>query len=44
VLLTPLWVTASNMAKTVVKDGFVDAKKLCAGDLAKACTAADIKP
>jgi len=37
-------VTASNMAKTVVKDGFVDAKKLCAGALAKACAAADIKP
>jgi D-xylose transport system substrate-binding protein len=44
VLLTPLWVTSATMAKTVVKDGFVDAKKLCAGALAKACAAADIKP
>ncbi len=42
VLLTPLWVTPKNMAATVVKDGFVSAKDLCAGDLAGACTAAGI--
>jgi D-xylose transport system substrate-binding protein len=34
VLLTPVWVTEANMARTVVKDGFVDPKKLCAGSLA----------
>lgn len=43
VLLTPLWVTPKNMAATVVKDNFVKASKLCAGDIAKACTAAGIK-
>ena len=42
VLLTPLWVTPKNMAATVVKDGFVDAAKLCAGDLAAACKSADV--
>ena len=42
VLLTPIWVTPKNMAETVVKDGFVDAAKLCAGDMAKACKAAGI--
>ena len=42
VLLTPLWVTPKNMAATVVKDKFVSAKDLCAGDLASACTAAGI--
>ena len=44
VLLIPLWVTAASMDKTVVKDGFVDAKKLCAGDLSKACAVSGIKP
>ncbi|HVZ14154.1 MAG TPA: substrate-binding domain-containing protein [Bauldia sp.] len=44
VLLTPLWVTPENMAATVVKDGFVDAAKLCAGDVADACKAAGINP
>lgn len=43
VLLTPIWVNEANVAATVVKDGFVDAKKLCAGDLAAQCTAAGIK-
>jgi D-xylose transport system substrate-binding protein len=42
VLLTPLWVTAKNMAETVVKDGFVDAAKLCAGAAADACKTAGI--
>lgn len=43
VLLTPYWVTPKNMNATVVKDGFVSAKKLCAGNMAKACAAAGIK-
>jgi D-xylose transport system substrate-binding protein len=43
VLLTPIWVTAANMKQTVVKDGFVDTKKLCGGGLAKDCSAAGIK-
>jgi D-xylose transport system substrate-binding protein len=42
VLLTPIWVTPKNMAATVVKDGFVDAAKLCAGDLAKSCQDAGV--
>ena len=42
VLLTPVWVTEANMADTVVKDGFVDPKKLCAGNLASQCSAAGI--
>ncbi|MBO0752017.1 MAG: substrate-binding domain-containing protein [Bradyrhizobiaceae bacterium] len=42
VLLAPLWVTEANMAGTVIKDGFVDPKKLCAGDLASKCAAAGI--
>jgi D-xylose transport system substrate-binding protein len=42
VLLTPLWVTEANMAATVVKDGFVDPKRLCAGNLASQCSAAGI--
>ena len=42
VLLTPLWVTPQNIAATAVKDGFVPAAKLCAGDAAQACKAAGI--
>jgi D-xylose transport system substrate-binding protein len=42
VLLTPIWVTPKNMAATVVKDKFVDAAKLCAGDYAEKCKAAGI--
>lgn len=42
VLLTPVWVTEANMAGTVIKDGFVDPKKLCAGDLASRCSAVGI--
>ncbi|HKI58567.1 MAG TPA: substrate-binding domain-containing protein [Trueperaceae bacterium] len=41
VLMTPIWVTPDNMAQTVVKDNFVDPKKLCAGH-ASQCTAAGI--
>ncbi len=37
VLMKPTWVTPQNMAATVVKDRFVDASKLCAGDMAKDC-------
>jgi D-xylose transport system substrate-binding protein len=42
VLLTPVWVTEANMAGTVAKDGFVDPKRLCAGNLASQCSAAGI--
>lgn len=42
VLLTPVWVTPSNMNETVVKDEFVDAGKLCAGKMADACKTAGI--
>ncbi len=42
VLATPLWVTTKNMGDTVVKDKFVETGKLCAGDLATACTDAGI--
>ncbi|MEJ2287785.1 MAG: substrate-binding domain-containing protein [Deinococcales bacterium] len=42
VLMTPIWVTPSNMNATVVKDGFVNPKKLCAGGLAQQCQAAGI--
>jgi D-xylose transport system substrate-binding protein len=44
VLLTPEWVTPSNMADTVIKDQFVTAKQLCAGSFASECTAANITP
>ena len=40
---TPLWVTPSNMAATVVKDGAVKVSALCVGVTASACTAAGIK-
>lgn len=42
VLLTPTWVTPTNMASTVVKDGFVEASKLCTSGLEKQCAAAGI--
>ncbi len=42
VLLTPLWVTPSNMNATVIKDKFVPASQLCAGSYASACKAAGI--
>lgn len=37
VLLTPEWVTPSNMAATVIKDQFVPAQQLCTGSYAAAC-------
>jgi D-xylose transport system substrate-binding protein len=42
VLLTPIWTTPANIASTVVKDGFVDASKLCVSGLEKQCVAAGI--
>lgn len=42
VLLVPLWVTAENMADTVVADGAVDVDELCVDDVAAACEAAGI--
>jgi D-xylose transport system substrate-binding protein len=42
VLLTPEWVTSSNMGDTIVKDNFVSAKQLCTGSYAAECTAAGI--
>ena len=44
VLLTPLWVTPSNMANTVIKDNFVPAKQLCSGSYASECSANNITP
>jgi D-xylose transport system substrate-binding protein len=44
VLLTPLWVTPSNMNTTVIKDNFVPAKQLCAGSFASDCKANNITP
>jgi D-xylose transport system substrate-binding protein len=38
VLLTPEWVTPSNMASTVIKDNFVPAAQLCAGSYKADCT------
>ena len=42
VLLTPIWVTTANMAKTVVADQFVKSAQLCAGAIASACQKAGI--
>ena len=42
VLLTPKWVTTSNMASTVVADQFVKTSQLCAGNFAATCKAAGI--
>jgi D-xylose transport system substrate-binding protein len=42
VYTTPIWVTSENMNSTVVKDGAVTKDKLCAGNVASACTAAGI--
>jgi D-xylose transport system substrate-binding protein len=42
-LLTPVWVTADNMASTVVKDGAISVSSLCVPAVASACTAAGIK-
>jgi D-xylose transport system substrate-binding protein len=37
VLLTPVWVTPSNMDATIVKDKFVPTSQLCAGAVAADC-------
>ena len=42
VLLSPTWVTTSNMNSTVIADKFVPASQLCAGKYAKPCAAAGI--
>jgi D-xylose transport system substrate-binding protein len=42
-LLTPKWVTTSNLASTVIKDGWISPKTLCVAAVAAACTAAGIK-
>ena len=41
-LLTPVWVTADNMADTVVADKAVNVSDLCVTAVADACTAAGI--
>jgi D-xylose transport system substrate-binding protein len=38
VLLTPEWVTPSNMESTVIKDQFVPAQQLCVAPYAAACS------
>jgi D-xylose transport system substrate-binding protein len=43
VLLTPTWVTTSNIAATVVKDKFVAKTTLCAGSFKLLCKKAGIK-
>jgi D-xylose transport system substrate-binding protein len=43
-LLTPVWVTASNMNSTVIKDSFISAASLCAAVGASVCSAAHITP
>jgi D-xylose transport system substrate-binding protein len=42
VLLTPTWVTASNMNSTVIADKFVPVSQLCTAKYKAACTAAGI--
>lgn len=42
VLLTPEWVTTSNMNSTVIADNFVPAKQLCTAKYKAACKAAGI--
>ena len=44
VLVTPQWVTASNMASTGLKDAGFTAAQLCRGSYGTACRAAGIKP
>jgi len=43
-LLTPIWVTTSNMNSTVVKDKFIDAAALCQAVGASVCSSAGITP
>ena len=40
----PTWVTTKNMNATVIKDNFVPASQLCAGQYQADCTAAGITP
>ena len=42
ILAKPVWVTTANMKQTVIKDNFVPAAQLCAGQYASACAAAGI--
>ena len=42
VLLTPVWVTTTNLEATVIKDGAVKASALCIAAVAAACTAAGV--
>ena len=44
VLMLPTWVTTKNMNATVIKDNFVPASQLCAGQFQADCTAAGITP
>jgi D-xylose transport system substrate-binding protein len=43
-LLTPVWVDATNMAATVIKDKFVSASTLCTAVGLNVCAAAGITP
>jgi D-xylose transport system substrate-binding protein len=43
-LLTPTWVTTSNMASTVIKDQFISASALCTAVGTSLCTANGITP
>jgi D-xylose transport system substrate-binding protein len=43
-LLTPEWVTGSNMASTVIKDKFISATALCAAVGSSVCSSANITP
>jgi D-xylose transport system substrate-binding protein len=43
-LLTPEWVTSSNMASTVIKDKFISATALCAAVGSSVCSSANITP
>jgi len=43
-LLTPEWVTPSNMESTVIKDGFISASALCTAVGNSVCTASGITP
>ncbi len=43
-LLTPEWVTSSNMATTVIKDQFISASALCTAVGSSVCSTAGITP
>ena len=43
-LLTPIWVTSSNMNSTVISDKFIDASALCSAVGASVCSGAGITP